>query len=78
MNEQVAALMAERAELIATKRDQIDGLIWQLREATAAKDQAVLAERERCARLVEDHGHSNGRIRPVHRHLADAIRTRLS
>lgn len=37
---------------------------------------AVRAEREACAKLVEDHGHSNGRIRGSHKHLAEAIRAR--
>lgn len=54
MNERTAALMAERAEVMARLRDQIDGLVRQLREAAAAKDQAVLAERERCARVAEE------------------------
>ena len=37
---------------------------------------AVAAEREANAKLVEDHGHSNGRIRSSHKHLAAAIRAR--
>lgn len=37
---------------------------------------AVRAEREACAKLVEDHGHSNGHIRGSHKHLAEVIRAR--
>jgi len=39
-------------------------------------DCGVVDEREACAKLVEDHGHSNGRIRASHKHLAAAIRAR--
>jgi len=36
----------------------------------------VADKRAACAKLVEDHGHSNGRIRASHKHLAAAIRAR--
>ena len=39
-------------------------------------EEARREEREACAKLVEDHGHSNGRIRASHKHLAAAMRTR--
>ena len=35
---------------------------------------AIMAERERCAKICEDHGHSNGRILGSHKHMAAAIR----
>jgi hypothetical protein len=33
---------------------------------------------EEAAKLCEDHGHSNGHIRGSHKHLAAAIRARVS
>ena len=39
-------------------------------------EEARWEEREACAKLVEDHGHSNGRIRASHKHLAAALRAR--
>ena len=42
----------------------------------AYAEEAGREEREACAKLVEDHGHSNGRIRASHKHLAAAMRTR--
>lgn len=39
---------------------------------------ALAEELEACAKLIEDHGHSNGRILASHRHLATAIRGRLN
>ena len=42
----------------------------------AYAEEARREEREACAKLVEDHGHSNGRIRASHKHLAAAIRAR--
>jgi hypothetical protein len=35
-------------------------------------------ENEACAKVCEDHGHSNGHIRGSHKHLAAAIRARVS
>lgn len=40
----------------------------------AALTRAEQAAYERAAKLCEDHGHSNGRIRGSHKHLAAAIR----
>ncbi len=37
---------------------------------------AIKAEREACAKAVEDFGHSNGKIRASHKHAARAIRER--
>ena len=41
-----------------------------------ARDEAVAAEREACAKAVENFGHSGGRIRVSHKHAARAIRER--
>ena len=40
-----------------------------------AYNEGVDAERERCARIVENMGRSGGRIRPSHKHVATQIRS---
>ncbi|HAM53945.1 MAG TPA: hypothetical protein DCQ64_00460 [Candidatus Rokubacteria bacterium] len=60
---------ARREERIIAAKDS------QMRYADGY-DCGVVDEREACAKLVEDHGHSNGRIRASHKHLAAAIRAR--
>lgn len=80
-----AALRASEAALAEARLDaDHDWALWREKwTATvdtytslleAAHAEATKAERERCAKLVEDHGHSNGKIRGTHRHLAEAIR----
>jgi len=58
---------------LAEHRRQVAVIAATLR---AYAEEARREEREACAKLVEDHGHSNGRIRASHKHLAAAIRAR--
>lgn len=71
--------MSEAKEVAAELRDW-PGDGHELRHRAAALIERLNAalgdEREGCARLVENHGHSNGKIRASHKHLAAAIRAR--
>jgi len=82
--------MTDRADALAYRIIEgwnSDGVLTEGRSKHALASEIVTAlrtyaeearreEREACAKLIEDHGHSNGRIRASHRHLAAAIRAR--
>jgi len=64
----------ERIKILEFQRDAAPVSLALLADFSGSMD--VADKRAACAKLVEDHGHSNGRIRASHKHLAAAIRAR--
>ena len=70
---EITRLQEERDKLLLAIGDHVTVRSGYYEQITRLQDREGTAF-ERAAKLVEDHGHSGGRIRGSHKHLAAAIR----